>query len=73
MKLTSPDGGDYTCLLQGLCVAPSPQGPIKIPVGKPVNVGFRNPLSEKCDFSIHFDNENFSNAGKPGGPLDPGK
>ena len=73
LKISNADAGEYTCLLSGLCVAPSPQGPIKIAAGKPVNVPFRNPLSEKCDFAVHFDNPCFANAGKPGGPLDPGK
>ena len=74
LKLTSPDGMDYTCLLFGKSTAPQPQGPIKCPAGaKPAAVDFKNPLNEKCEFLVTFDNANFSLASKLPGPLDPGK
>jgi hydrocephalus-inducing protein len=74
LKLTSPDGMDYTCLLYGKATAPQPQGPIKCPTGsKPATIDFKNPLNEKCEFLVAFDNANFSLASKLPGPLDPGK
>jgi len=74
LKLASPDGMDYTCLLFGKSTAPQPQGPIKCPAGaKPAAVDFKNPLNEKCEFLVTFDNANFSLASKLPGPLDPGK
>jgi hydrocephalus-inducing protein len=74
LKMTSPEGLEYTCMLYGRSSAPQPQGPIKCPVGaKPAGIDFKNPLNEKVDFITTFDNPNFSLASKPAGPLDPGK
>jgi len=74
LKLSSTEGMDYTCLLFGKSTAPQPQGPIKCPAGaKPAAVDFKNPLNEKCEFLVAFDNANFSLASKLPGPLDPGK
>jgi hydrocephalus-inducing protein len=74
LKLTSPEGLEYSCMLYGRSSAPQPQGPIKCPVGaKPAGIDFKNPLNEKVDFITTFDNPNFSLASKPAGPLDPGK
>mmetsp|Transcript_8824 Transcript_8824/g.8166 ORF Transcript_8824/g.8166 Transcript_8824/m.8166 type:complete len:114 (+) Transcript_8824:415-756(+) len=65
---------EYTCLLNGESIAPKPQGPIKcLPGAKPANIDFKNPLIEKCEFTVNFDNANFSLANKLPGPLDPGK
>lgn len=74
LKLSSPEGIEYTCLLYGKSTAPQPQGPIKCPPGpKPAAIDFKNPLNEKCEFAVTFDNPNFSLASKLPGPLDPGK
>lgn len=74
LKLTSPEGMEYSCLLFGKSSAPQPQGPIKIqPGAKPIGVDFKNPLNEKCEFQVNFDNANFVLASKLPGPLDPGK
>lgn len=74
LKLTSPEGMEYTCLLFGKSTAPQPQGPIKCPAGaKPVGVDFKNPLNEKCDFMVNFDNHNFSLASKVPVTLESGK
>lgn len=65
---------EYTCLLYGKSTAPIPQGPIKcVPGAKPVAIDFKNPLIEKSEFQVTFDNANFSLANKLPGPLDPGK
>lgn len=61
-------------MLFGKAQAPQPQGPIKCaPGAKPIGVDFKNPLNEKCEFSVNFDNANFQLASKLPGPLDPGK
>lgn len=74
LKLTSPEGIEYNCMLYGRSSAPQPQGPIKCPVGaKPAGIDFKNPLNEKCEFNVTFDNPNFSLASKLPGPLEPGK
>ena len=65
---------EYTCLLFGKSTAPQPIGPIKcVPGAKPSAIDFKNPLFEKCEFQITFDNPNFSLGSKAPGPLDPGK
>lgn len=65
---------EYSCLLFGKSTAPQPQGPIKIsPGAKAAGVDFKNPLNEKCEFLVSFDNPNFSLASKLPGPLEPGK
>ncbi len=43
------------------------------PGAKPIEIDFKNPLIEKCEFTVTFDNPNFSLANKLPGPLDPGK
>ena len=74
LKLTSTEGIEYTCLLFGKSTAPQPQGPIKVAAAaKQAGVDFKNPLNEKCEFLVTFDNQNFSLASKLPGPLDPGK
>ena len=73
MTLTNEDGVEYTCLLYGHGVAPQPQSITKIMHTKTANVDFKNPLSEKCEFSIRFDNPCFTLAAKPPGPIEAGK
>ena len=74
LKLTSPEGMEYICMLYGRSTQPQPQGPLKCPVGaNPMGFDFKNPLNEKVDFICTFDNANFSLASKPAGLLDPGK
>lgn len=74
LKLQSPEGMEYSCLLFGKSSAPQPQGPIKISTGaKSAGIDFKNPLNEKCEFQVSFDNNNFSLASKLPGPLEPGK
>ena len=77
LKLVSPEGLEYTCMLYGRSSAPQPQGPIKINLdakgAKPIGIDFKNPLNEKTEFNTMFDNPNFSMTSKPIGVLDPGK
>lgn len=56
IKLNSPENIEYTCLLYGHATAPQPQGPFKIPGGKPIAIEFKNPLIEKAAFIASFDN-----------------
>jgi hypothetical protein len=61
-------------MLYGKSIAPQPQGPIEcLPGAKPSQVDFKNPLNEKQDFVVNFDNPNFSLASKPPQGVDPGK
>jgi hypothetical protein len=39
-------------------------------VPKPAGIDFKNPLNEKCEFVVTFDNPNFSLASKLPGPID---
>lgn len=74
LKLQSAEGMEYSCLLFGKSSAPQPQGPISCaPGAKPVGIDFKNPLNEKVEFTVSFDNANFSLASKGLGPLEPGK
>lgn len=51
LKLQSPEGMEYSCLLFGKSSAPQPQGPIRISTGaKSAGIDFKNPLNEKCEF-----------------------
>ena len=59
--------------MYGHSTAPQPQGPFKIPAGKPVAIEFRNPLIEKAQFIATFDNPMFSLASKMPDFLEPGK
>lgn len=47
LRLTSPEGVEYTCMLYGKSIAPQPQGPVRILPGKPESIEFKNPLNEK--------------------------
>jgi len=74
IKLTSAEGMEYSCLLFGKSSAPQPQGPIKCSVGaKSQGTDFKNPLNEKAEFFVSFDNQNYSMASKGLGVLEPGK
>ena len=70
LVVTNPEGMEYNCLLFGYSTAPQPQGPIKIVHTKTSPVDFKNPLSEKCEFNIRFDNPCFTLATKPPGPIE---
>eukprot|EP01022_Parablepharisma_sp_SALTPOND_P020800 TRINITY_DN386_c0_g1_i3.p1 TRINITY_DN386_c0_g1~~TRINITY_DN386_c0_g1_i3.p1 ORF type:complete len:4093 (+),score=589.86 TRINITY_DN386_c0_g1_i3:873-13151(+) len=71
--ITNPDGVEYTCLLYGHGTAPQPQPITKVPHGKTSAIDFKNPFSEKCEFTIRFDNPCFSLANKLPGPIEAGK
>jgi hypothetical protein len=60
-------------MLYGKSIAPQPQGPVRIQPGKPESIEFKNPLNEKQDFIVTFDNQNFTLQSKPPQGIDPGK
>eukprot|EP00826_Nyctotherus_ovalis_P009987 TRINITY_DN12651_c0_g2_i3.p1 TRINITY_DN12651_c0_g2~~TRINITY_DN12651_c0_g2_i3.p1 ORF type:complete len:921 (+),score=283.65 TRINITY_DN12651_c0_g2_i3:189-2951(+) len=73
MKITNPNGVEYTCLLYGHGMPPQPQPITKIQNTKAVNVEFKNPLSEKYEFTVRFDNPCFTVATKMPVVIDSGK
>jgi hydrocephalus-inducing protein len=64
VKVSSPEGGEYSWVLAGEARPPQAQGPYKIPVSKPYTLEFKNPLNEPADVVARFDNPNFFLAGK---------
>jgi hydrocephalus-inducing protein len=58
LRVTSPTGGEYHCLLKGFCDPPKPQGPYIIPAGG-FNIRFRNVLDTVESFSLAVDNPVF--------------
>lgn len=62
LRLSSPDAGDYTCLLQGHAAGPQAKGPFKISQ-KGFDLDFRNPFHEAADFAVKMDNPAFSVTG----------
>jgi len=56
--LVSPENIEYNCILHGHSTAPQPQGPFKVIQvgGKPLSIDFKNPLAEKVEFVVTFDN-----------------
>jgi hydrocephalus-inducing protein len=73
LLITNPDGAEYSCLLYGHGTAPQPQPITKIMHTKTAPIDFKNPLSEKCEFTIRFDNPCFTLATKLPGPIEAGK
>lgn len=59
LTITSPDAGEYQCLLVGQSSSPIPKGPYKVG-GKAQNVEFKNPFQEAAEFTIRIDNPNFT-------------
>lgn len=58
--ITSPDGGEYNCMLHGISSAPQPKGPYKIGGAKPPPIDFKNPFFDPCEFTIRIDNPSFT-------------
>jgi len=73
LLITNPEGVEYTCLLYGHASAPQPSGPFKIMNGKTLPIDFTNPLLEKADVNVRFDNACFTLQGKPPGTVEPRK
>ena len=66
VTLVHPEGGEYSCVLNGTATAPMPQGPFKCIPGKGIGIEFRNPFYEPMEYLIRLDNPAFSmNAKSP--------
>ena len=63
LVLTSPDAGEYQCLLIGQSSAPVPKGPFKIGAKSPP-IDFKNPFFDSCEFIIRIDNPSFTTGAK---------
>ena len=57
--VTSDTGGTYTCNLQGICLAPKPQGPIEVKPGGSATVTIKNPKAEALTFTYAVDSPAF--------------
>jgi hydrocephalus-inducing protein len=61
LVLSSPDGGEYRCVLAGECTAPLPQGPIEVAAGGSAAIKFKNVLAKSHKFQLCIaDSEAFS-------------
>jgi hypothetical protein len=67
--VSSPDGGEYQCSLNGLATSPVPKGPFKIGA-KPVPIEFKNPFFDPAEFKIVIDNPSFTTSTKSPAKID---
>jgi len=67
--VSSPEGGEYQCLLIGQATAPVPKGPFKIG-SKPVAIEFKNPFFDPAEFTIRIDNPSFTTSTKSPAKID---
>jgi hypothetical protein len=59
--ISSPDGGEYTCALYGLCDPPRPSGPFAITdPAKGIMIDFKNVFEQPKEFKFIVDSDNFS-------------
>ena len=61
--VSSPEGGEYQCNLNGQASPPVSKGPIKVG-SKGQVVEFKNPFFEAAEFAIRIDNPSFSTTTK---------
>eukprot|EP01016_Furgasonia_blochmanni_P052859 TRINITY_DN8472_c0_g1_i18.p1 TRINITY_DN8472_c0_g1~~TRINITY_DN8472_c0_g1_i18.p1 ORF type:complete len:437 (+),score=114.92 TRINITY_DN8472_c0_g1_i18:49-1311(+) len=73
LVISSPEGGEYQCLLYGQAFAPQPKGPFKIGSAKSPPIDFKNPFFEAADFTIRIDNPCFTSSAKSPSKIDPKK
>jgi hydrocephalus-inducing protein len=62
--VTSPDAGEYVCMLNGYTILPQPKGPFKITGAKPPPIDFKNPFFDAYEFTVRIDNPSFTSAVK---------
>jgi len=63
--VSSPEGGEYSCMLYGKSTFPQPKGPFKFGAGaKPNPIQFKNPFFKKVDFDVRVDNPAFTVSAK---------
>merc|ERR1712060_359754 len=60
LSVSSAEGGEYLCTLQGMSLPPKPQGPIGIKAGGSAQVNFKNIFANTMDFSITCEPSSFS-------------
>nr|XP_032813560.1 hydrocephalus-inducing protein homolog isoform X3 [Petromyzon marinus] len=60
LTLSSPQGGEYTIPLVGVCSAPRPQGPFTVRAGSSVSVPFKNVFAQTASFMAAVDSPAFS-------------
>ncbi|XP_078720178.1 hydrocephalus-inducing protein homolog isoform X2 [Lampetra fluviatilis] len=60
LTLSSPQGGEYTIPLVGVCSAPRPQGPFTVRAGFTVSVPFKNVFAQTASFVAAVDSPAFS-------------
>ncbi|GBG33770.1 Hydrocephalus-inducing protein-like [Hondaea fermentalgiana] len=61
LRVTSPDGGEYTCVLYGTCDPPRPQGPFVLEdASQSVSIEFKNVFNEAREFKFITDSDSFS-------------
>jgi len=65
--ISSPEGGEYQCLLIGQSSPPISKGPIKVG-SKGQVVEFKNPFFEQAEFAIRIDNPSFTTSTKSPAP-----
>ena len=59
LTVSSADGGEYSCDITAICIAPMPQGPYNTPHGKPFEISFRNCFSASCTWNFAVDSKAF--------------
>jgi len=57
LLVASPEGGEYTCILNGHGLAPRPQGPFEVSGSYTIN--FKNPFKDSKSFTVAVDNPAF--------------
>jgi len=62
--LSSPEAGEYQCMLYGASTFPQPKGPFKFGAGKAPPIEFKNPFFTAADYDIRIDNPSFSTSVK---------
>lgn len=61
LTISSDEGGEYVCILNGYGLAPKPQGPIEVAGSASVN--FKNPFTSPESFTVAVDSPAFSVSG----------
>lgn len=64
LVVSSNEGGEYICILNGYTTPPQPKGPFKIAGAKPPPIDFKNPFFDAYEFTIRIDNPSFTSSVK---------
>lgn len=63
LKISSPEGGEYSCYLIGQTLTPQPKGPYHTG-NKAATIVFKNPFKESKEFTVRLDNPSFTSGAK---------